>query len=104
MDEFMARLPEFDTQMAKRRDEAVKVGKVIRYVGSVDMATKKAKVGLELFDRTEGFANLKGSDNLICFYTKRYGKLPLAIRGAGAGGQVTAMGITGDLIKVLTQI
>jgi homoserine dehydrogenase len=47
---------------------------------------------------------LKGSDNIISFYTKRYGANPLIIQGAGAGGEVTAMGVTGDLIKVLERL
>jgi homoserine dehydrogenase len=41
---------------------------------------------------------------LICFYTKRYGANPLVIQGAGAGGEVTAMGVTADLIKVVERL
>jgi homoserine dehydrogenase len=47
---------------------------------------------------------LKGSDNIISFYTKRYGSNALIIQGAGAGGDVTAMGVTADLIKVLERL
>ena len=83
---------------------AEKLGKVVRFVGSIDMVTKEAKVGLEMFDSTDPIATLKGSDNIISFYTKRYGKLPLTIRGAGAGGPVTEMGVTGDLLKVIRQL
>lgn len=53
------------------------------------------------FDASHPIAALKGSDNIISFYTKRYGDNPLIIQGAGAGGEVTAMGVTGDLIKAL---
>jgi homoserine dehydrogenase len=52
------------------------------------------------FDQAHPIATLKGSDNIISFYTKRYGDMPLTIRGAGVGGQVTAMGVTSDLLKV----
>ncbi|PSN66696.1 hypothetical protein BS50DRAFT_524067 [Corynespora cassiicola Philippines] len=100
-DEFLARLPEFDGQMDELKAAAEKEGKVVRFVGSVDVPAGAVKVGLEKFDKSHPIAALKGSDNIIAFYTKRYGDNPLIIQGAGAGGDVTAMGVTGDLIKVL---
>jgi homoserine dehydrogenase len=103
-DEFLERLPEFDSQMEETKTSAEKEGKVIRFVGSIDVAKKEVKVGLEKFDRSHPIAALKGSDNIISFYTKRYGSNPLIIQGAGAGGEVTAMGVTGDLIKVLERL
>lgn len=103
-DEFLQKLPEFDAQMEKTKTAAQDQGKVIRFVGSIDVASKAVKVGLEMFDRPHPIAALKGSDNIISFYTKRYGNKPLIIQGAGAGGDVTAMGVTSDLLKVLSQI
>jgi homoserine dehydrogenase len=103
-DEFLEKLPAFDEQMEETKAAAEKEGKVVRFVGSIDVATKQVKVGLEKFDRSHPIAALKGSDNIISFYTKRYGSNPLIIQGAGAGGDVTAMGVTGDLLKVLSQI
>jgi homoserine dehydrogenase len=103
-DDFMQRLPEFDGQMDELKAEAEKEGKVVRFVGSVDVPAGKVKVGLEKFDKSHPIAALKGSDNIIAFYTKRYGDNPLIIQGAGAGGEVTAMGVTGDLIKVLRSL
>ncbi|OCL13076.1 hypothetical protein AOQ84DRAFT_226484 [Glonium stellatum] len=100
-DEFLERLSEFDGKMDELKKEAAAEGKVVRFVGSVDVATKDVKVGLEKFDASHPIAALKGSDNIISFYTKRYGSNPLIIQGAGAGGEVTAMGVTGDLVKVL---
>ncbi|KAI1662149.1 homoserine dehydrogenase-domain-containing protein [Daldinia decipiens] len=103
-DEFLQRLPEFDSQMEETKSAAEKQGKVIRFVGSIDVGANTVKVGLETFDKSHPIAALKGSDNIISFYTKRYGANPLIIQGAGAGGDVTAMGVTSDLIKVLSQI
>lgn len=102
--EFLARLPEFDVQMEGYKDAAAREGKVVRYVGSVDVAASAVKVGLEMVEKGTPIASLRGSDNLICFYTKRYGANPLVIQGAGAGGEVTAMGVTGDLIKVVERL
>ncbi|KAK4665940.1 Homoserine dehydrogenase [Podospora pseudopauciseta] len=103
-DEFLEKLPAFDSQMEETKAAAEKEGKVVRFVGSIDVASKQVKVGLEKFDLSHPIAALKGSDNIISFYTKRYGSNPLIIQGAGAGGEVTAMGVTSDLIKVLSQV
>ena len=103
-DQFLQRLPEFDSQMEETKIAAEKEGKVVRFVGSIDVGKKEVKVGLDKFDRSHPIAALKGSDNIISFYTKRYGSNPLIIQGAGAGGEVTAMGVTGDLIKVLERL
>jgi homoserine dehydrogenase len=103
-EEFLERLPGFDSQMEDTKTSAEKEGKVVRFVGSIDVAKKEVKVGLEKFDRSHPIAALKGSDNIISFYTKRYGSNPLIIQGAGAGGEVTAMGVTADLIKVLERL
>lgn len=103
-DEFLEKLSGFDQQMEDTKTAAEKAGKVVRFVGSIDVASKQVRVGLEQFDRSHPIAALKGSDNIISFYTERYGSNPLIIQGAGAGGEVTAMGVTSDLIKVLGQI
>lgn len=103
-EEFMEKLPEFDAQMEKYKEEATKQKKVIRYIGSVNVKNHETKVGLEMVDQGSPIAGLRGSDNLICFYTERYGPNPLVIQGAGAGGAVTAMGVTADLIKVMERL
>ena len=103
-EEFLQRLPEFDGRMEEVKAGARAEGKVVRFVGSIDVPAGQVKVGLETFDRSHPIAALKGSDNIISFYTKRYGDNPLIIQGAGAGGEVTAMGVLSDLLKVLNQI
>ncbi|OJJ00224.1 hypothetical protein ASPVEDRAFT_129152 [Aspergillus versicolor CBS 583.65] len=102
--EFMTRLPEFDGQLAAIKEGAEKAGKVVRYVGSIDVGKKEVRVGLQQFDKDSAIAGLKGSDNIISFYTRRYGSNPLIVQGAGAGGDVTAMGVTADLIKVIQRL
>lgn len=101
--EFLNRLAEFDERMEEERSAALAFNEVLRFVGSIDFATKQIKVGIERFDRSHPIAGLQGSDNIISFYTKRYGGLPLTIRGAGAGGDVTAMGVVSDFLKVAKQ-
>jgi aspartokinase/homoserine dehydrogenase 1 len=60
----------------------------------------KANVGLSEVASDHDFYNLKGSDNIILFYTNRYRKQPLIVKGAGAGADVTASGIFADIIRI----
>jgi len=82
-EEFMARLPEFDGRMEDVKSAAEREGKVVRFVGSIEMASKDVRVGLEGFEKGHAIAGLKGSDNIVSFYTERYGENPLVVQGAG---------------------
>ncbi|KAL2205612.1 hypothetical protein CC79DRAFT_1387613, partial [Sarocladium strictum] len=102
--EFLHKLGDYDEEMESLKRDAEKAGKVVRFVGSVDVQAETAVVGLKWYERSDPTANLQGSDNIISIYTERYGEKPLVIRGAGAGGQVTAMGVSGDMLKIASQI
>jgi aspartokinase/homoserine dehydrogenase 1 len=58
-----------------------------------------AKVGLQHIQPSSDFFHLYGKDNLVLFYTNRYPELPLVIKGAGAGADVTASGVFADIIR-----
>ncbi|TGZ84969.1 hypothetical protein EX30DRAFT_337404 [Ascodesmis nigricans] len=103
-EEFLEGLPRFDGEMTKKKTDAEASGSVIRYVGSLNVERKEVKVGLESFAKSSSIAGLQGSDNIISFYTERYGANPLIVQGAGAGAEVTAMGVLGDLIKVVQRL
>jgi aspartokinase/homoserine dehydrogenase 1 len=62
-----------------------------------EMAT--AKVGLQHIQPSSDFYHLYGKDNLVLFFTERYPELPLVIKGAGAGADVTASGVFADIIR-----
>ncbi|GMM31703.1 homoserine dehydrogenase [Martiniozyma asiatica (nom. inval.)] len=103
--EYMDRLPEFDDEMEKLKESAAKEGKFLRYVGSVDMATGKASVGIVKVAPSHPLAGLQGSLNMVAITTKRYpDPAPLVIQGSGAGDAVTAMGVVGDIIKIAQRI
>ena len=69
----------------------------LKYIASFDNG--KASVGLQSIDRAHNFANLSGKDNAVLFYTNRYADLPLVVKGAGAGADVTAAGVFADIIR-----
>ncbi|MCL6295117.1 bifunctional aspartate kinase/homoserine dehydrogenase I [Jejuia spongiicola] len=60
----------------------------------------KANVGLKEIPEGHPFYNLEGSDNIVMFYTERYPKQPMIIKGAGAGAEVTASGLFADIIRI----
>ena len=70
----------------------------LKYVAEFE--NEKANVGLQHVDPSHSFYNLEGSDNIVLFYTDRYPKQPLIIKGAGAGADVTASGIFADVIRI----
>lgn len=57
-DDFLSRLPEFDDQMEKLKQEAAKEGKVVRFVGSIDVQAKDVKVGLEKYVESDDYAEV----------------------------------------------
>jgi aspartokinase/homoserine dehydrogenase 1 len=58
-----------------------------------------AKVGLQHIEPSSDFYHLYGKDNLVLFYSMRYPELPLVVKGAGAGADVTASGVFADIIR-----
>ncbi len=73
----------------------------LKYVAS--FKDGKASVGLQEIPADHPFYNLEGKDNIVLFYTNRYVDQPLIIKGAGAGADVTASGLFGDIISLKNQ-
>jgi len=71
VDEFMARLPQFDATMAAMLADARQKNQVLRYVGRID-ADGNATVGLTRLDAKHAFANIALTDNVVRFATRRY--------------------------------
>lgn len=102
-DEFLKRLPDFDSEIQKLKDDALSENKVLRYVGEIDFKEKRASVGIKKYGFDHPFASLKGSDNVVSIKTERYPN-PLIIQGAGAGADVTAHGVLADTIRIAERI
>ena len=100
-EEFLAQLPRYDAQVARRYTEAKARGQVLRYVGRVT-ARGEATVGLVEFEAKHAFANLALTDNVVRYVTSSYCDNPLIIQGPGAGPAVTAGGVFADLLRLAT--
>ncbi len=98
VDEFLARLDEYDAAWARRVEAARARGRVLRYRAIV--TRRRIRVGLVVVDASSPMASLNGTDNQFIFTTMRYKKNPLVITGPGAGPAVTAGGILNDVLKL----
>lgn len=101
VEEFMARLPQLDAQMATRIELAAAQGKVLRYVGSIDGDNKRCKVEIRAVDSDDPLHSVKGGENALAFYSRYYQPLPFVLRGYGAGNAVTAAGVFADMLRTL---
>lgn len=97
LDEFLARLEEFDETLEQRRRSAAADGKRLRFLARLD-ERGHARVGLTEVEPAHPAARLAGTDNLFALTTQRYRAQPLVIQGAGAGPEVTAQALLGDAL------
>uniref|UniRef100_UPI0035617EE4 bifunctional aspartate kinase/homoserine dehydrogenase I n=1 Tax=Labilibaculum sp. TaxID=2060723 RepID=UPI0035617EE4 len=74
--------------------------KNIRYRYIATFADGKASVRLKEVSPDHPFYDIHGKDNVISLKTKWYNDQPLIVKGAGAGAEVTACGIFGDIIRI----
>jgi len=97
--EFLGRLDELDAVIAARHVAAAARGNVLRYLARFD-AERTAKVGLVEVPHDHPAAHLQGADNLFAINTTRYAQRSLVIQGAGAGPEVTAQALLGDVLAL----
>ena len=79
--------------------DAAKQGKRLRYVARFD-AGGKASVGLEAVDTDHPFCNINLTDNIVQFKSDRYSANPLVVQGPGAGPEITAQALLGDVLAL----
>ncbi len=101
--EFLRRLPEHDAAMQARLTATRARGKVLRYVGRLG-ADGSARVGLVELEPGHPCANIRLTDNLVRFSTRRYHDNPLVVQGPGAGPEVTAGGVFAELLRLATYL
>jgi aspartokinase/homoserine dehydrogenase 1 len=97
VESFFKELEKSDGDFEKRRAKEAQAGKHLRYIAVVE----QGKASLSLRGEAEGspFLSLVDSDNIVVITTERYSKLPMVIKGPGAGAQVTAGGIFADIVR-----
>jgi homoserine dehydrogenase len=96
-----AHLESLDAAMAERVSAAAKDGCVLRYIARV--TDDQIVVGPAAVPKDSPLGGLQGSDNMIVFVSERYNDRPLVVSGPGAGIDVTAMGVLGDILRVAAE-
>jgi len=103
IDDFLARLQDYDDEMHALYEKAAADGRKLRYVARL-AADGSAAVGLEAVAADHPFGNINLTDNIVQFETERYSSNPLVVQGPGAGPEVTAGGVFGDLLRLATYL
>jgi aspartokinase/homoserine dehydrogenase 1 len=97
---FIAGLVSLDDDYRERVARARAEGKRLRYVAKI---TRRAiSVGLEAVPESSPIAHLRGTDNQVAIYSRRYKTNPLVVTGPGAGAKVTAAGVLNDIVAIAT--
>ncbi|QNP41544.1 bifunctional aspartate kinase/homoserine dehydrogenase I [Lysobacter solisilvae (ex Woo and Kim 2020)] len=98
-EEFLSRLHELDAPLQARLDAARAQGRALRYLARLD---RDGRASVGLVSPAPDHASLHGrlTDNLIQFRTRRYASNPLVVQGPGAGPEVTAAGVFGDILAI----
>ena len=96
-------LPALDPQFESMRQEADKSGAVLRFVAEISAETMTAAVGVKAVDKASMLAAAHGTDNVFHIVTKRYPR-GMTIVGAGAGAEVTAMGVVTDILGLKAKV
>ncbi|AWV08446.1 bifunctional aspartate kinase/homoserine dehydrogenase I [Marilutibacter maris] len=99
LDAFLARIDELDAPLQARLEAARADGGKLRYLARLD---RDGRADVSLVVPPAGHASLYGrlTDNLIQFRTLRYPDNPLVVQGPGAGPEVTAAGVFGDILAI----
>ncbi len=100
VEDFYAELEKHEEHFKKLYADAQANNCKLKYVAAFEEG--KASVGLQQIPSDSDFYHLYGKDNIVLYYTKRYVEQPLVVKGAGAGGDVTASGVFADIIKTVS--
>jgi len=101
--EFLSNLEQLNP-IYKEVKENQEEGNVLRYIGDLhgDLSSEKGKLEVKLVSvpSNSALGQVKGADSIFEIYTESYGEQPLVIQGAGAGAEVTARGVFGDILRL----
>ena len=97
--EFFQRTELLDQTYQELVANAASEGKVLRYLATV--TPKGGSVGLQSVDQDSALGALQGPGNYFAIYSTSYNQIPLVISGPGAGIEVTANGVLGDIIALI---
>ena len=96
-DGLIERLKELDEGFAARVESAKAEGGVLRYVGRIENG--RCSVSVDVIPKNAPLGSIRDGENALVLHTRYYQPIPLVLRGYGAGADVTAAGVFGDLLR-----
>ncbi|HEX9501173.1 MAG TPA: bifunctional aspartate kinase/homoserine dehydrogenase I [Thermoanaerobaculia bacterium] len=98
---FVRKLAALDADFSRRAAAAREEKSVLRFVATIDR--DGIRVGTSAVPESSPMGRLRGTDNQVAIYSKRYKTNPLVVTGPGAGADVTAAGVLNDIIAITTE-
>ncbi len=98
LEDFLGELIALDDDFYSWRDAAQARHEALRYVAHISEG--QVRVGIQFVPEDSPLGRLRGSDNLVEFYTQYYDPLPLVLQGRGAGVHATAAGVLSDIMEL----
>jgi aspartokinase/homoserine dehydrogenase 1 len=106
VERFLSGLQGLDRPFAEKVAAHRKAGLVLRFLAQVAWADGRllARVGPVAVPQSHPAASLRSEEAMVAFTTRRYHEYPLIVRGAGAGGDVTAAGVLADILRLAQNV
>ena len=104
---FLRALASHDAHVGAQVARARAEGRGLRYLAQLEVRAKgpaRLRVGPVAVDAGHPAMGLRGAEALVAFFTERYRDYPLIVRGAGAGGAVTAAGVLADILRLAQNV
>jgi len=95
--EIINHLKTLDDDFAARIDAANAEGSVLRYVGRIENGC--CSVSVEVVPKSDPLRLIRDGENALVLHSRYYQPIPLVLSGYGAGAEVTAAGVFGDLLR-----
>jgi aspartokinase/homoserine dehydrogenase 1 len=95
--ELITRLKVLDEAFADRVNTAKAEGSVLRYVGRIENG--HCSVSVDVVPKEKPLGSIRDGENALVLLSRYYQPIPLVLRGYGAGADVTAAGVFGDLLR-----
>lgn len=95
--EIISHLKTLDEDFAARVKAAKAEQGVLRYVGRIENG--HCKVSVDVVPKSSPLGSIRNGENALVLHSRYYQPIPLVLRGYGAGAEVTAAGVFGDLLR-----
>jgi len=95
--DIISHLESLDEKFAARVEAAKAENSVLRYVGRI--RDGRCSVSVDAVPKSNPLGAIRDGENALVLHSRYYQPIPLVLRGYGAGAEVTAAGVFGDLLR-----